>query len=125
MFSVENIQILRNSLAEFVALDKPESCIDYETTLQNDEKVKIRSRQAHANHLKTEKEYNEVADLVLIQFYFDICIVIIRWDNENKKWIRLINCDNIDKPIVYLVYTGTIGENDAHYDALIPLEAGR
>ena len=125
MFSVENIQILRNSLAEFVGLGKSESYIDYKTTLQNDDKVQISSRQDHAKHLKVEKQYNEVADLVLIQLYFDICIVIIRWDNEKKKWIRLINCDNIDKPIVYIVYTGELGKNDAHYDALIPLEAGR
>ena len=143
-FSVENIQILRNSLAEFVnptkgllqsdedlEAEKKKSEVTYSlggAYLTEGRDVQIRNRAEHAEHLKKNMEYNEVPDVELIQKYFNICIVIFRWDNEKKIWYEPhseADCNNYSsgKPIVYIVYTGKLGKNDAHYDALIPLEA--
>ena len=120
MFSVENINEFRNDLANFVLFGEDTSYIDYTSLLGDDDKVKIRNKKEHYNHLRKAREYNEAADLVLVQYYFDICINIFRWIHKDKKWIKLTDCDAVDKPIVYLVFTGTINDIDAHYDTLIP-----
>ena len=142
MFSIENIKILRNSLAEFVnptkgplqsdkdlEAEKKKSEVTYSfggASLTEGRGVQIQNRAEHAEHLKRNKEYNEVPDVELIQKYFNICIVIFRWYHNEKKWTSpeydKDRCEEQfpDSPIVYIVYTGKLGENDAHYDALIP-----
>ena len=143
MFSEENIYELRKKLAEFVNPNqgllsdedfkekKKKSKVIYAFgEALTSEYVRIKNRNDHANHLKKNKEFNEEPDVHLIGLFFDICIVIIRWNNnpkannnpEAKGWYanpEKKDCEK--KPIVYIVHTGASGTNETHYDALIPV----
>ena len=138
MFSEENIYELRKKLAEFVNPNQGplQSDEDFKEKKKKSkviyafgealtsEYVRIKNRNDHANHLKTNKEFNEEPDVQLIGLFFDICIVKIRWNNnpEAKGWYAVPKKKDCEKkPIVYIVYTGAFGKNDAHYDALIPV----
>ena len=153
MFSESNILELRESLAAFVNPAKEPSQTEndfekvkeksevsytvgevgkelYLTDLTEDKDVQIRNREEHAVHLKANKQYSEVPDIELISKFFDICIVIFRWNNNEgaKTWSESREKERCDKepftgkPIVYLVHSGTFVTNKVHYDALIPVE---
>lgn len=153
MFSESNILELRESLAAFVNPAKELFSSEYErekvkeksevsytvgevgkelylTDLTEDNDVQIRNREEHAVHLKANKQYSEVPDIELISKFFDICIVIFRWNNNEgaKTWSESREKERCDKepftgkPIVYLVHSGTFVTNKVHYDTLIPLE---